>query len=90
MYELGIRPFKAGTKIKINKELPLSSTSSFGVLPPMINYSGKTAIITKVIPKYRLSDKKIMHYGYRIDIDGGTWLWGIDMFQKIKNILELE
>jgi hypothetical protein len=88
MYEPGIKPFKVGTKIKINEKLPL--VSSFGVPPAMIKYSGKTAIITKVIPKYYFDKNEAKHYGYRINIDNEKWLWGIDMFQEIKNILELE
>lgn len=88
MYATGIKPFKVGTKIKINEKMPI--ISSFGVTPTMLRYSGKMAIITEVIPKYYLYKDKIRYYGYRIDIDNGNWLWGIDMFQEIKNILELE
>ena len=91
MYELGIKPFKVGTKIKINEELTLSmsSSSSFGIAPEMLIYTGKTAIITKVIPKYLYKNKE-KRYGYKIDLDNETYLWGIDMFREIKTILELE
>jgi len=89
MYEFGIKPFKVGTKIKINKELPPSMMSSFGIAPEMMSYCEKIAIITKVILKYPY-ENKAKYYGYKIDIDNGSWLWGIDMFQEIKNILEIE
>lgn len=88
MYVSGIKPFKVGTKIKINEKMPF--ISSFGVTTDMLRYSGKNALITKVIPKYPYEENKAKYYGYRIDIDNGKWLWGIDMFQEIKNILELE
>ena len=83
--------FKVGDKIRIRRDLSVtwSQLSSFGINDEMETFKGKTARITG-ITEVRRNINSIREYKYYLDIDDECWSWGIDMFEPINNILEIE
>lgn len=80
--------FKVGDKIRRDLSVTWSQLSSF-VNDEMETFKGKTARITG-ITEVRRNINSIREYKYYLDIDDECWTWGIDMFEPINNILEIE
>lgn len=67
--------FNVGDKVKVRSNLKVGSCN--GVVPEMLVYIGLEATITRV-PYVGLTK-------YAIDIDGGKWLWDLDMLIPVNN-----
>lgn len=86
---------KIGTKIRIRKDLSEKDnySSSYGVNDEMASLRGEWATITDVyedVYEEKHGTNPARRCRYFLDIDGGDWTWGIDMFETGKKEIEIE